>query len=87
MNLYLLSQNDNYSIYNVYENVVVCAESEEEAVKIHPSGKVYPNWGRGTQLWTWASSPKAVSAKLLGVSITDNPCVICANLTEGWGTI
>lgn len=37
MNLYLLTQ-DKVLGFEVYVSAVVCAESEEEAKTIHPSG-------------------------------------------------
>ena len=37
MNLYLLTQDVNMD-WDTYDSVIVCAESEEEAVKIHPNG-------------------------------------------------
>jgi len=37
MKLFLLSQDENGG-YDTYDSCVVCAESEEDAKKIHPSG-------------------------------------------------
>jgi hypothetical protein len=37
MKLYLISQNVNED-YDTYDAAVVCAESEDEARKIHPNG-------------------------------------------------
>ena len=39
MNLYLIERDDNAS-YDEYVSAIVCAESEEEAVKIHPNGDI-----------------------------------------------
>jgi len=39
MNLYLISQTINNG-YDTYDSAVVCAESEDEARKIHPSNFV-----------------------------------------------
>ena len=37
MNLYLLTQDVNVG-WDTYDSAIVCAESEAEAVKIHPDG-------------------------------------------------
>ena len=39
MNLYLLTQDVNMG-WDTYDSAIVCAESEEEAVKIHPNGEI-----------------------------------------------
>ena len=66
MNLYLISQDENRD-WDSYDSAVVCAESEDEAREIHPSGHSDP-W---TPLYpgttgTWASSPDNVSVELIG---------------------
>jgi len=40
MNLYLIERDDNAS-YDEYISAIVCADSEEEAVKIHPGGDFF----------------------------------------------
>lgn len=62
MNLYLLSRDDANN-YDTYDSIVVCAESEDEARKIHPHGRFTSDKYR-----SWASSPDLVSAKLIGVA-------------------
>ena len=64
MNLYLISQSENDG-YDTYDSAVVAAESEEEAVQIHPGPS--PKWGQGYS--NWASSPEKVKCELIGVAI------------------
>ena len=63
MKLYLLSQNDNND-YDTWDAVVVCAESQEAARLIHPSGhaKNITKWKDGS----WANSPDTVDVQYLG---------------------
>ena len=65
MNLYLLTQDVNMD-WDTYESVIVCAESEEEAVKIHPDGEI---WGT-VYRWddTWAENPSLVKCRKIGVA-------------------
>ena len=49
MNIYLLTQDVNVD-YDTYDAAIVCAESEEEAVKIHPDGEI---WGT---VYRWDAS-------------------------------
>jgi hypothetical protein len=64
MNLYLLSQDVNNN-YDTYDSMVVCAENEHEAKRMHPGGGV-DEWI--DQYATWASAPDQVSVKYLGVA-------------------
>lgn len=64
MKLYYLWQDENND-YDTYDSCVVCAESEEEAKKIHPDGD--GNFKR----CTWASCPENVKCELIGIA-TDN---------------
>jgi len=65
VNLYLLTQTENVG-YDTYDAAIVCAESEEEAVKIHPDGEIF-NDG-----WTWGLSwvmyPRDVKCQKIGVA-------------------
>jgi hypothetical protein len=60
MNLYLLSQTE-HDDYDTYDSCVVAAENAEDARKIHPSPGGYTSY-------TWASDPKNVTVKLIGVA-------------------
>jgi len=64
MNLYLLSQDFNCD-YDTYDSVIVCAENEHEAKRIHPDGDI-DKWTK--QYPTWAYEPHQVSVKYLGVA-------------------
>ena len=60
MNLYLIERDDNAS-YDEYISAIVCADSEEEAVKIHPGGEY--RWDD-----TWAENPSLVKCRKIGVA-------------------
>jgi hypothetical protein len=59
MKIWLVYQNERKR-YDAYDSAVVCAETEDDAQRIHPSGEDV--W-RGT---AWASDPIKVMVKLLG---------------------
>ena len=65
MNLYLLTQDVNMD-WDTYDSVIVCAESEEEAVKINPDGDIFGTvrrWGSG-----WVKDPSLVKCRKIGVA-------------------
>ena len=65
MNLYLLTQDVNTD-WDTYDSVIVCAESEEEAVKINPDGDIFGTvrrWGSG-----WVKDPSLVKCRKIGVA-------------------
>lgn len=65
MNLYLLTQDVNMG-WDTYDSAIVCAESEEEAVKIHPNGEI---WGTVYQWdYAWAENPSLVKCRKIGVA-------------------
>jgi hypothetical protein len=71
MNLYLISQTEN-DCYDTYDSAVICAASAEEAQKVHPaihheSPDLDP-WTSRFYSDRWASSPAAVTVKLLGTA-------------------
>lgn len=69
MNLYLLTQ-DKVLGFEVYVSAVVCAESEEEAKTIHPSGDDIIvgthsiEWGDDE----WPEDLEDIQAKLIGTA-------------------
>ena len=65
MNLYLLKQDANMD-WDTYDSAIVCAESEEEAIKIHPNGDVF----NGEWKWNnnWAKNPSQVRCQKIGVA-------------------
>lgn len=80
MNLYLISQEENNG-WDTYDSAVVCAETEDEARRIHPCEYV-DAWKVGADAdeeenrerwWTgdWALSPSSVSARLIGKAAED----------------
>lgn len=65
MNLYLIERDDNAS-YDEYVSAIVCAESEEEAVKINLNGDIFGTvcrWGS-----EWVKDPSHVECKKIGVA-------------------
>lgn len=62
MKLYLLTQNDNRK-YNTYDSCLVCAENEEDARTITPSGDIFvenEKWG------SWAKKASAIFCEEIG---------------------
>ncbi len=79
MKLYRISQSVNDD-WDTYDSVIVMANSEFEAQRIHPSG----NWKYGSH--SWASDPKDVSVELIGEadpSLGNRPQVILASYNAG----
>ena len=65
MNLYLLEQDVNMD-WDTYDSVIVCAESEEEAVKIHPNGDFFDTGWRWRD--EWVENPSLVKCQKIGVA-------------------
>lgn len=65
MNLYLIERDDKAS-YDEYVSAIVCAESEEEAVKIHPNGDFFDTGWRWLE--EWVETPKYVKCRKIGVA-------------------
>lgn len=61
MNLYLISQEVNRN-KDAYDSAIVCAENEDEARQINPTGK----WGGDFAKDQWAESPAQVNVKFIG---------------------
>lgn len=70
MNIYLLTQSETIG-YDVYDSMVVVAESAEEAKKIHPHDDYIKDenpWEEDNDYYTWATSPDNVTAILIGTT-------------------
>lgn len=65
MNLYLLEQDIN-GYWDTYDSAIVCAESEAEAVKIHPDGDFFDSGWTSTD--DWVETPSKVKCKKIGVA-------------------
>lgn len=65
MNLYLIYRND-IADYDTYDSAIVCAESEEEAVKIHPNGDFFDTGWRWRE--EWVENPSLVKCRKIGVA-------------------
>jgi len=65
MNLYLLEQTDNND-YDTYDNMIVCAESEQDARTIHPDGSTFVE---NTMRSSWAKLSENITCKLIGIAI------------------
>ena len=89
MKLFKISQcvNDNY---DTYDEAIVCAESEEEARKIHPDGGYdYKETGEGefseanSNYGTWAKK-EYVDVKYIGEAMPlMKRGVVCASFNAG----
>ena len=92
MNLYLLTQSVNRG-YDTYDSCVVAAESEAEAVRMHPGGtRVWSDallWVRPDgntddyAMWDWCH-PSQVDCSLVGVAHESLPVgVLIASYNAG----
>lgn len=83
MKLYHISQSENKG-YDTYSDMVVCAESEEDAKTIHP----YFGWD-GEDAWDagsycWCKSPEQVTAKYLGEAVDGlERGIVCSSFHAG----
>ena len=71
-NLYRISQSVNND-YDTYSDAVVCAESEDAARRIHPSGYTGGDWWIQKEgeyyADSWASKLEEVKVELIGIAV------------------
>lgn len=80
MNLYLISRPDRVG-YDEYDSAVVCANSEGEARRIHPSEN--EQWtGVEDTYGSWVNANR-VRVKLIGVAVEGLDRVVCASFNAG----
>lgn len=86
-NLYLLTQ-DEYTGWDTYDSCIVCAESEEAAIRIHPS--VYDSFdddGLRTadccDSGNWATTIKNVKCKLIAENAMCDYGVVLSSFNAG----
>lgn len=83
MNLYLIKAPEEHNDYDTYDSAVVCAENEDEARLIHPSGREWDGTVKETLYRDeWVNSTEVI-VKQIGVSIDDKKGVICASYNAG----
>ena len=90
MNLYKISRiNEDIKPFT-FVSAVVCAESEQEARRIHPRGCEIKNWwlddywSNFLDGWDWAKSLENVEVEFLGVaSVLIKKGVIVASFNAG----
>ena len=88
MNLYLIkpkpskSDDDDDPGYDTYSAAIVCAASEADAKRIHPSPRNYDD-----STWTqdnWAKSPEDVTVQLIGTAHESiEPGIVMSDYFEG----
>jgi len=87
MNLYLIEQPEENVDYDTYDSAVVCAESEEEARKMHPSKNYdskHPWWSNDNWHKDWANALEDVRVTLLGEAKEGlDRGVICRSFNAG----
>jgi hypothetical protein len=89
MNIYLLSQNVNND-YDTYDSCVVVAKSSEEAILIHPRGRLFKDFDKTSSFEgllfssDWAN-PEEVNCELIGKAkyTLKLNSVICASFNAG----
>ena len=89
MNLYLLSQSVNNG-YDTFDSCVVVAKNLEEAVLIHPRGRLFKDFDktspfRGFSFSSNWANPEEVKCELIGkaISLLKANSVICASFNAG----
>jgi hypothetical protein len=89
MKLWFIEQSVNTG-YDTYSDAVVAADTEAEAVTIHPNGDQWnaapksSGWSPGCGDWGWAKTPDQVSAKLIGEAVAGTELgVICSSFHAG----
>ena len=76
LKIWSISQNVNNS-YDTYDNAVVCAETEDDAKRINPSGE-WDDWNM-----SWCDI-KDVKVELIGIAIEGSKKgIICASFNAG----
>ena len=84
MKLFKISQDVNND-YDTFDEAIVCAESEEEAKKIHPGGgELYGDWdGKKEQNGCWCAI-EDVKVEYIGEAGPDMKSgVVCASFNAG----
>jgi len=79
MNLYLLKQDKNTG-WDTYDSAVVCAECDDDARMIHPSGKEWDGTSEGWESWCDA---RDVTILLIGKSNHVPEGVVCSSFNAG----
>lgn len=89
--LYLISQSENLD-YDTFDSVVVCAESSEEARRMHPelewrTDGIFDQM-ENDKLWvephgTWCSNPTLVSVRRLGAAHRVKKGIVLASFNAG----
>jgi hypothetical protein len=87
MKIYVLSQDQNVS-YDTYDSVVVAAEDEESAKRIHPDYTLGDNWKDNwdeDEEYSWCNSPDDVKVELVGTyeGTKTEPHVILSSFNAG----
>jgi hypothetical protein len=86
MKIYVLSQDQNDG-YDTYDSVVVAAEDEESAKRIHPDYTLGDNWKDNWehQDYSWCESPDLVGVEYIGTyeGKETEPHVILASFNAG----
>mgnify|MGYP000594357363 CR=1 FL=1 len=81
MKLWFISQSQ-HSGYDTYDSAVVSAETAENAAKIDPYGRVWPDW-RDDPYPCWATDWEQVLVTEIGEAAEGVAGVICASFNAG----
>lgn len=87
--LYLVKRTDNVT-WDEYDSFVVCAESEDEARRVHPSGGMFFEDDMSEQSkryfkWCWTDKIETLEVICVGLASVSlkNRQVICASYNAG----
>ena len=82
LKLYHISQSEN-SGWDTFSDLVVCANSEDEARHIHPSQYKDDPWAEDAYS-AWCKSPDQVEVVYIGIAAPDvKPGIVCASFHAG----
>ena len=83
MKLYHISQEENND-YDTYSDLVVAAESEEEARMIHPASYSEDPWKDQSPYGSWCKTPDQVDVEYIGEAASGiEKGIICASFHAG----
>ena len=84
MNLYLLKAKEGFGGYDTFDSVVVAAESEDEARRIHPSSYMYEWDGKEEGEYSSWCAAEDVRVVLIGKAVKGTAKgVVCASFNAG----
>jgi hypothetical protein len=82
MKIFLLSRTGRTG-YDAYDSCVVCAESEDDAINIHPSGQNIIDMVDDDYYWDWGTVDAIICEEIGEANVNQERGVICASFNAG----